>query len=1053
MRVMGDITLHTTRYGRPAAALLHARIAALKAEDPLSPVSVVVPTNYVGVSTRRLLAGGALGPVTARGNGIVGLSLLTVYRLAELLGAPALAAAGRRPVSTPVIAAAVRRVLGSDAGLFADIATHPSTEEGLVRTYRELSELQPASLDRLAGRSTRAADVVRIHRAVRDALFSDWFIEADLMAAATDAVRRRSSVLDDLGAVLVYLPQSLSLPAAQLLKTVGEQATVEVIAARTGDEQADTDVDRALRRLDLDLPPQDAPAPITASAIVSVSDAEEEVRTAVEQIIAASRRDVPLERMAILYPTLEPYARLVHEQLTAAGIASNGAAVRPLSDRLLGRWLLDLLALADQRYSRPAVMALLSAGPLRGTDGWTAAAGAWERVSREAGIVRGADEWDHKLKALAEDLRARAVAESASQEPREWRMEQFQRDADHADALRTFTASLFDRLQAAQSMTTWADLATWAHDMIERYVGDERRRGAWPEVERSAAERVEAAVDRLAGLDSVEPSTSLDVFRRTLRLELDDDLGRVGSFGQGVLVGTMSAALGVDLDVVIVLGMAEGVCPSRIREDSLLPDIERIEVRDELPLRAERIGAEHRQLLAALSAADHRVLVYPRGDLRRSIERTPSRWLLDCCVAAGRPRQLPAEADWYRKVPSFAARMRTAAFPATRQQYGLRALGSAGSRHDLQRHPLVAGDPVMGRGIELLLHRGGHEFTRFDGNLAGVVDALPAPDAPDSLLTATQLESWLSCPHAYFMQYVLRVRPVENPEELLTLDALERGSLMHDVLERWLLRRIEEGPPPPGTRWSEASRAEMRRLAEDACDRAERRGITGHPLLWRRDRDAIIRDLVSFVDADDLRRAQLGLTPDAAELPFGMAGADPLVIDLGDGTAIRLRGRIDRTDRATDGRVVVADYKTGKADSYKGLTEEQPLGDGTRLQLGLYGLAVAAAAGAAGVHSEYWFTSARGRFSRVGYPVTAAVEAEVRRALGIVVDGMRRGTFPMKPAEPGFRVFTDCRFCDPDDLGTTDRFREWETIRHDPQLHDYVAFVEPEVLADAQEAT
>jgi hypothetical protein len=96
------------------------------------------------VSTRRLLASGELGSITNRGVGIAGLNLLTVYRLAELLGAPRLAAGGRRPVSTAVIAAAVRRVLAADPGIFAPVREHPSTEEALVNSYRELSELRPA---------------------------------------------------------------------------------------------------------------------------------------------------------------------------------------------------------------------------------------------------------------------------------------------------------------------------------------------------------------------------------------------------------------------------------------------------------------------------------------------------------------------------------------------------------------------------------------------------------------------------------------------------------------------------------------------------------------------------------------------------------------------------------------------------------------------------------------------------------------------------------------------------------------------------------------------
>ncbi|MDP8928580.1 MAG: hypothetical protein M3O70_08420, partial [Actinomycetota bacterium] len=292
--VMTSPKLFVTPYGRPAAGLLRERVSAAKADDPLGPVAVVVPTNYVGVSTRRLLASGELGPVTSRGDGVAGLTLLTVYRLAELLGAPRLAAAGRRPVSTPVLAGAVRRVLATDPGVFAPVRDHPSTEEELVRVHRELSDLAPDSLERLTATSRRAGDVVRIHQAVRALLAPDWHEESDLMAAARDAIAEGAPVGGGLGTVVVYLPQDLSGPATALIRAVASVAPVEVVAALTGVAKADEDVHRTLRRLGLDPPAKTATPPTataatpraahavtppTASEVVSVSDAEEEVRT------------------------------------------------------------------------------------------------------------------------------------------------------------------------------------------------------------------------------------------------------------------------------------------------------------------------------------------------------------------------------------------------------------------------------------------------------------------------------------------------------------------------------------------------------------------------------------------------------------------------------------------------------------------------------------------------------------------------------------------------------------------------------------------------------
>ena len=141
-------------YGRAAVDALRTHIAAAKAADPLAPVTVVVPSNHVGVATRRLLASGGLGAASAGGVGLVAVSFMTPYRLAELLGAASLAASGRRPVSTPVIAAALRASLAAQPGLFAPVAEHEATETALVATYRELREVSDAGLDALARTSS-----------------------------------------------------------------------------------------------------------------------------------------------------------------------------------------------------------------------------------------------------------------------------------------------------------------------------------------------------------------------------------------------------------------------------------------------------------------------------------------------------------------------------------------------------------------------------------------------------------------------------------------------------------------------------------------------------------------------------------------------------------------------------------------------------------------------------------------------------------------------------------------------------------------------------------
>ncbi len=151
-------------YGEPAVALLADRVRAAKAGDPLAPVTVVVSSNYAAVATRRELA---------RRGGVVGASFVTLYRLAERVGGPTLAAAGRQPVSAAVVLQAVRGALAEAPGILARVASHPATELALAAVQHELAGLSAEALDALAAQSPRAASVVRIVRTATDRLRND----------------------------------------------------------------------------------------------------------------------------------------------------------------------------------------------------------------------------------------------------------------------------------------------------------------------------------------------------------------------------------------------------------------------------------------------------------------------------------------------------------------------------------------------------------------------------------------------------------------------------------------------------------------------------------------------------------------------------------------------------------------------------------------------------------------------------------------------------------------------------------------------------------------
>src|SRR6185437_2699803 len=114
---------------------------------------------------------------------------------------------------------------------------------------------------------------------------------------------------------------------------------------------------------------------------------------------------------------------------------------------------------------------------------------------------------------------------------------------------------------------------------------------------------------------------------------------------EGVLVGPVGMALGVDLDRLWVCGLAEGLFPTVPRDDPLLSDRDRAALGGELRLRADRTADDQRALLAALaSTAGARVCTYPRGDLRRSTEHVPSRFLAPTLAELAEVRAIPSYA-------------------------------------------------------------------------------------------------------------------------------------------------------------------------------------------------------------------------------------------------------------------------------------------------------------------------------------------------------------------------------------------------------------------------
>jgi len=945
---------------------LYQAVATSKDGDPLAPVTIVTPSTYAAVATRRALA---LAAGSRAPGGVANVSCTALDLLVAQLGAPSLWRQGLRPVPAAVETEVIRQVAADGAEPWRRLASHPRTLVALDRAFSELRRLTPSALEALARQSVRGAEVAGLLVAVRNRLHErHWADGLDLREAALEAVAEESPLPEELGAVVLFELPPLS---------PGETAFLDALARR-------------VPWLTVAVP-----TPPPADERWVCSDPEQEVRTAVRQVLAGVEAGVPLWRHTLLHPPGPAYPRLIHQELNAAGLPSNGPQHGRLDGTGAGRTLLGLLELTGGEWTRNQVLAWMASGPLRtGPDGRPVPVSRWNAVSAAAGVVRGLGQWRERLERYAE------------REPAE---------RDEALALADFVDDLAARTSAAPR--GWAGGAAWAVDLLERYL-DPESGSPWPPEQRLALTQVAGVVRGLSELDAVSygsgGAVSVDParFRAAVRAELERhhlDTTELpgGGVGDGVFVAPFDRARGMHFHTTVLVGLADSLVPGRGTDDALLPDeLRAIEGSGALPVRARRHERARLDVEAALAAGtERRIVLSPAVDPRTGREQVPSRFL--ATLAWSTPVQ---------RIESFAGSLSDAGPALSAGELTLRALGTwVSSGASVAASPPVLFDGTLRTGIEAVRARAGRSFTRFDG-LTGL--GMVTPFDPANPVSATRLETYAECPRKFLFERVLGIHERVLPEDLWRIEARNRGSLVHAVLERYVAERIAGAP---------RSLERLLEIADEHLDEAAAGGLVGKALLWRIDRAAIARDLRTFHDEEG------DSIPLAVELSFGddQSATPPVSVDLADGRSVQFRGRADRVDRGPAGELVVSDYKTGKQTSISKLGSSDPLDGGRRLQLPLYALAARQAFGGDGetVLARYWMVSAERSATYFQLELDNRLERHFADVVGRIARGIDQGCFPAIPGAPRENTFEGCMYCDFDRVCPATRDRQWAVKR------------------------
>ena len=860
--------------------------------------------------------------------------------------------------------------------------------------------------------------------------------------------------------------EALSGRARDILATVpdGDVVTEAVLAGlgadferRPDDARETTDLFHLRRHVFLSEPP---PAR-DRTGDVRLFSAPGEGREAVEivrRILDEAEAGVPFDEMAIFLRTPQHYLGLLEHACTRGGVPAyfDKGIRRPDP---AGRAFIALLSCAVEGLSArrfdeylslgqvPAVSSQQSAvgsrqsavlpqdelfgrtgddvepespediageqGPVRDSDDEAIVAGMlrapwkWEELVVESAVVGGrtradgGQRWRRRLDGLAADYRLRIDA-LTREEPESARIRRFERDLTNLRHLREFALPIVD------DMAVWPDRATWGEwlDRAERLAKRAIRR----------PDRVLETLATLRPMAEVGP-VSIEEVRDVLRdrlivLDWEPPFRRYGR----VFVGTPHQARGRTFRVVFVPGLAERVVPQRPHEDPLLLD-QRRGALGGLANQDDRKNAERLLLKLSIGAAtDRAYLSYPRLDVAETRVRVPSFYALDVV------RAITGSVPDHRHLARDAADEAGAslAWPAPKDpgraiddlEHDLASLKPLLESRDPasvrgHAHYLLDLNPALGRSVRSRWARTQKRWSGADGLIRvapAISRALEKERLGNRPYSLSALQRFSSCPYQFLLATIYRLEPRDEPEPLVRLDPLTRGSLFHRAQAEFYRAMEKAGalPVTPG-RVPEASKA-----VEAALDRVaaeyEEQLAPAIPRVWQDEISELRRDLGIWVQkmADDP-----SWVPAYFEFSFGLSDAgrderslkDPVTID---GRFV-LRGSVDLIERSEDGATLrVTDHKTGKNRAKDGLI----VGGGGTLQPVLYSAAVEQGLGRTVTEGRLYYCTTAGGFTHHPIAINDYNRNQGLQALAIIDRSIEQGFLAAAPVERA------CTWCD-----------------------------------------
>ncbi len=940
------------------------RLSAICIEHLLTEKIVVAPSLAMGHQVADAVALG--------GTPWVNLRFETMRTLADRVAGFDIADRGMtilsRAQALAFIGRACDQVLDSSS-YFAALADRPGLHRAIQRT---LDDLRHASID-LSAVSVRAfedprkaGDLLRIVEAYERELVNARAVDRFGVTARAIAMLEAGAVRPgSSGAIWIVMDDvEMTEMEQRLLQLIaGEHELIRTAEAGGEGRTGRIDFRRAIGE-------------------------ENEVRSAFRSILGAG---TSFDDAEIVYSQRDPYLPLTYELSSEYGVPCTFAEGIAAHFTRPGQACLGFLQWIGDGWQAEALQKIARSGAMKVQveDGPALSPTGFARVLRNGSIGWGRDRYVERLDGFVAEREAELDAEE-----HEGRRLAIERSLNDARQSRLVIRELLEMT------TTVADdeqpglgaLARAASDFVARFAAIANQNDAM------AQQAILGMLRELAEVGDAPAAFSVSRSEWVSRLAEAVKEVHVGASNPrpGFLhVAPIRAAGWNRRGRMFVLGLDEQRHPGSGLQDPILLDAERHAVNEasdpgSLPLLGDAPGRMTEQFRRLMSRTAMRqvTLSYPSLGITDRRERFPANSLLEMYrrevrsdatyaeVSEALVRdgavdpQLIAAADWWL--------MRR--FAGAEEGIGEAIRGSY---------------PGLAAGAAALAARASDDITSHDGKVSASVEELD-PRLNGRVYSASGLESIARCPYQYFLKSVIHVDPIEemtfDPDTWLA--AHQFGLMLHEVLQTVMDELCASSAKP-----ALAFRPRMEAIAGEALTRWRMKVPPPGEAAFERRRSELLESCGIFLRVEE--EACRTLTPKFFEVSFGfgessddsIAMPEPLVVSLGAGRSIRVRGRIDRVDHdeATD-EWHVWDYKSSSTWDYD---QGGSLQRGMKLQHALYARAVEAMLMRKGMtgkvtRSGYYFPTTKGRGARID---RACTDDDLKTVLNDLCDVIGSGYF------------------------------------------------------------